>query len=70
MKKQVQFKFAVLMIFLLSSTAFFAQSTISGIVKDGNNQAIPGVNIILKGTTLGTTSDFDGNYVIQNVPNG
>ena len=59
-----------MVLLLLSSTVFFAQSTITGIVKDNNNQAIPGVNIILKGTTLGTTSDFDGNYSIQNVPNG
>ena len=58
------------MVLLLSSTVFFAQSTISGIVKDNNNQAIPGVNIIIKGTTMGTTSDFDGNYSIANVPNG
>lgn len=70
MKKHLQFRFAVLMVLLLSSTVFFAQSTISGIVKDNNNQAIPGVNIIIKGTTMGTTSDFDGNYSIANVPNG
>jgi outer membrane receptor protein involved in Fe transport len=31
---------------------------------------IPGVNIILKGTMLGTTTDFDGNYEIKNVENG
>ena len=62
MKKHLQVRFTVLMLLLLSSTVFFAQSTITGIVKDNNNQAIPGVNIILKGTTLGTTSDFDGNF--------
>ena len=55
---------------LLSTTVFFAQSTITGVVRDTNNQAIPGVNIILKGTTLGTTSDFDGKYSIADVPNG
>jgi len=55
---------------LLSTTVFFAQSTITGVVRDTNNQVIPGVNIILKGTTLGTTSDFDGKYSIADVPNG
>ena len=69
MKKHLQVRFTVLVL-LLSSTVFFAQSTITGVVKDTNNQAIPGVNIILKGTTLGTTSDFDGNYSIPDIPNG
>lgn len=43
-----------------------AQSrTISGIITDTNEESLPGVNIIIKGTTIGTTSDFDGNYQIQ-----
>lgn len=28
---------------------------------------VPGVNVIVKGTSNGTTTDFDGNYTIQNV---
>ncbi|MDP4600331.1 MAG: TonB-dependent receptor [Polaribacter sp.] len=70
MKKHLQVRFTVLILMLLSTTVFFAQSTITGVVRDTNNQAIPGVNIILKGTTLGTTSDFDGKYSIADVPNG
>jgi outer membrane receptor protein involved in Fe transport len=69
MKKHLQVRFTVLILMLLSTTVFFAQSTITGVVRDTNNQAIPGVNIILKGTTLGTTSDFDGKYSIADVPN-
>lgn len=41
----------------------FAQRTVSGTVtsqEDGSG--IPGVNVVLKGTTTGTTTDLDGNY--------
>ncbi len=37
---------------------------ISGIVS-GPNGPIPGVNILVKGTTVGTQTDFDGNYSIR-----
>ncbi|MDP5106522.1 MAG: TonB-dependent receptor [Polaribacter sp.] len=62
-------KLALLFVFF-TSTALVAQSTISGKVTDQTGQLIPGVNIMLKGTTTGTTSDFDGNYEIRNVANG
>ncbi len=40
------------------------QQTITGKVTDQNGEALGGVNIIEKGTTNGTTTDFDGNYTI------
>lgn len=43
------------------------QIQVSGKVTDESNQPLPGVNILVKGTTNGTTSDSDGNYLI-NVP--
>lgn len=42
--------------------------TISGIVKDESGSGLPGVNILEKGTTNGTTSDADGGYKIQVSP--
>ncbi len=42
-------------------------NTVSGIVTDGN-LPLPGVNVLVKGTTIGTTTDFDGRYTIT-VPN-
>ena len=43
----------------------FAQGkTISGTVSDQSGMPLPGVNIIVKGTTNGTQTDFDGNYSI------
>ena len=38
---------------------------ISGKLTDENNQPLPGVNVIVKGTTIGTTSDALGNYSID-----
>lgn len=44
----------------------FAQSkTISGTVSDQDGLPLPGVNIVVQGTTNGTQTDFDGNYSIQ-----
>lgn len=45
------------------------QSSVSGKVTDASGLALAGVNIVEKGTTNGTTSDFDGNYTL-NVANG
>lgn len=41
------------------------QSTISGTIFDDTGQPLPGASIVLKGTTLGTTSDFDGNFELS-----
>ncbi|MEF3078470.1 TonB-dependent receptor [Winogradskyella poriferorum] len=49
----------------LFSTVMYAQSTIKGKVIDGDmNSPLPGANVIVKGTTNGTTTDFDGNFTI------
>lgn len=39
--------------------------TVSGHVTDENGAPLPGVNVIVKGTTSGTTTDVDGRYVIE-----
>ncbi len=44
------------------------ERAVKGVVTDENNDPIPGVNILLKGTSIGVTSDFDGKYSIK-VPN-
>ena len=47
----------------------FAQvKTISGTVTDQDGLPLPGVNIVVEGTTTGTQTDFDGNYAIQASP--
>jgi len=44
--------------------SFAQEKTISGTVSDVSGLPLPGVNIIVKGTTNGTQTDFDGNYSI------
>ena len=46
----------------------FAQSKVSGIVKDaGNGQPLPGVTVAIKGTTTAVSTDINGAFSI-NVP--
>tara|TARA_R110002073_G_scaffold139232_2_gene289338 strand:- start:112208 stop:115075 length:2868 start_codon:yes stop_codon:yes gene_type:complete len=57
-------------VFVLFSLSSFAQSyTVSGVVSDNSNEPLPGVSIVVQGTTTGTTTDFDGNYSLE-VTNG
>ncbi|MBR9853079.1 MAG: SusC/RagA family TonB-linked outer membrane protein [Algicola sp.] len=40
------------------------EKTVSGEVTDASNQPLPGVSVVVVGTTTGTQTDFDGNYTI------
>jgi TonB-linked SusC/RagA family outer membrane protein len=48
--------------------AVWQQATVSGKVTDNNNQPLPGVSIVVKGTTQGTVTNADGNYSLTNIP--
>lgn len=48
----------------------FAQGKIAGSITDTSGEPLIGVNIIIDGTTQGTQTDVDGNYVILNVRPG
>ncbi|WP_243834400.1 carboxypeptidase-like regulatory domain-containing protein [Maribacter caenipelagi] len=50
---------------LLFSAGSFAQTDISGTVTDSSGEPIPGANILITGSTWGTTSDFDGNFAFS-----
>ncbi len=55
-----------LVVFLMSITFLFAQnSTIEGKITDQSGTPIIGAGVLLKGTSIGTVSDFDGNYSIS-----
>ncbi|SEE10373.1 TonB-dependent receptor [Polaribacter dokdonensis] len=47
------------------------KGTLKGLLtdKETNNEPLPFANVIIKGTTIGTTTDFDGNYTLS-VPAG
>ncbi|MEP2058407.1 MAG: SusC/RagA family TonB-linked outer membrane protein [Maribacter litoralis] len=54
------------LLFALVVTNIWSQNkTITGLVTDSDGLALPGVNIVVKGTTNGTQTDFDGNYAID-----
>ena len=41
---------------------------VTGVVVDGTGEPVIGANVVVKGTTNGTITDFDGNYTIEGVP--
>ena len=56
-------RFTALVVFLFSIASCYAQTTVSGNVTSGTDgSAVPGVNILVKGTNTGTISDSEGNY--------
>ena len=55
----------VLVVFLCTTIAF-SQSTVTGkIIGSDFNEPLPGANIVEKGTSNGTTTDFDGNFTLK-----
>ncbi|TDU42856.1 TonB-linked SusC/RagA family outer membrane protein [Gelidibacter sediminis] len=50
---------------LIAQITFAQQKTISGTVSDESGIPLPGVNILVKGTTTGTQTDFDGKFSIS-----
>jgi TonB-linked SusC/RagA family outer membrane protein len=60
----------LLVSFMMGGTAFAQDYVVKGKVSSAEeNMGIPGVNIILKGTSTGTVTDSDGNYAMQ-LPDG
>jgi TonB-linked SusC/RagA family outer membrane protein len=49
---------------LMVNLSLMAQTTITGVIKDQDGQAMPGVNVLVKGTNVGTLSDSNGKYNI------
>lgn len=57
--------YALLAVMLLS-VASYAQSTVSGVIRsEGDNETIPGVSVLVKGTTRGTVTDLDGKFQVE-----
>lgn len=57
---------SILFCMMLMPAILLAQTTVTGTVTDGSSaQPLPGVNILIKGTTTGTNTDFDGKYSIE-----
>lgn len=59
----------ILLVFFFTVTFGIAQNvTVTGTVNEGADMPLPGVSILIKGTTTGTATDFDGNFVLDDVP--
>ena len=66
-----KFKLLLTGVLLLSSFAMFAQQTLKGVVKDkATGEGLPGVTLVIKGTTNGASTNFDGNFELKNVKTG
>ena len=52
----------------VTSTIAMAQGNVSGKVVDTTGEPIIGASVVVKATSVGTVTDLDGNYAIQNVP--
>ena len=58
-------KIALAICFLGISTLAFAQSQVKGTVKDANGLPVIGATVIVDGTTTGTTTDANGQFVLK-----
>jgi TonB-dependent starch-binding outer membrane protein SusC len=56
------------MLLLTCVTSYAQQVQITGTVKDPTGMGLPGVNILVKGTTTGATTDTDGKFLLNATP--
>ncbi|MCX2679277.1 TonB-dependent receptor [Galbibacter sp. EGI 63066] len=65
---KLKFKFAMLALLLFSIQSAFSQTkTVTGVVADATGMPMPGVTVLVEGTSNGTLTDFDGKYGLDGV---
>ena len=57
--------YLILLTLFFSGFSVAVAQEVTGTVLDDTSQSLPGVSVVVKGTTTGTTTDFDGNYAIS-----
>ncbi|MFV0269520.1 MAG: carboxypeptidase-like regulatory domain-containing protein, partial [Draconibacterium sp.] len=67
MKKTIQIMFLVSGL-LCNVLAHSQTVSVSGTVSDSQGEPLPGVNVLVKGTTTGTVTNMDGAYSLQISP--
>jgi iron complex outermembrane receptor protein len=55
----------VLLLVLLNTAFLFAQKEVKGTVRDKTGTALPGVNVVEKGTNNGVSTDYEGGFIIK-----
>ena len=64
--KLLRLTFLICLAAVMSTTMLFAQQrTVTGRVVDDSNAALPGASVVVKGTTIGTATDLNGNFTLQ-----
>ncbi|MCI2121642.1 MAG: carboxypeptidase-like regulatory domain-containing protein, partial [Bacteroidales bacterium] len=58
-------KILLLIAALFSVSLLFAQSSIKGTVTDAKHEPLVGVSVVIKGTSVGTSTDINGSYQIK-----
>ncbi len=64
MRSKFKWIFTLLLAFAMQAS-FAQEKTITGVVSDDQGLPMPGVNVVVKGTTTGTSTDLDGKYTIK-----
>ncbi|WP_026812361.1 SusC/RagA family TonB-linked outer membrane protein [Arenibacter certesii] len=67
--EKYNFKILLLLLFCMLSSFMYGQQEVIGVISSDAGELLPGVSVVIKGTTTGVTSDFNGNYNIT-VPSG
>ena len=57
--------FVILFLSGAATLAYAQKQIVTGVITDQAGQGMPGVNVLLKGTTVGVTTDSDGNFSIE-----
>src|SRR5690606_12624595 len=57
--------FLTLILALIVQFTFAQENTVTGVVTDQDGLPLPGASVLVKGTSNGTQTDFDGNYTIN-----
>jgi TonB-linked SusC/RagA family outer membrane protein len=65
MKEQYKFLFVMLFFAFAAIPALAQEKTVTGTIRDDQGTPIPGVNVVVKGTSTGTASDSDGKFSLN-----
>lgn len=57
--------FYVLLLALITTNFLYSQRTIEGVVMDNSSLPLPGADVYIKGTDVGTETDFDGKFTLE-----
>ena len=68
--KHLTYRLALILFMVtgLGSASAFAQQQVRGTVVDETGEPVIGAGVLVQGTTIGTTTDVDGSYVLDRVP--